>query len=168
MLDIGSFLNLHFGIDPAVRNPLAVVVGFLIGLTTLLAFRRKDYASIDRFLLPITGLYILIFSYLSESPTSVLATAGIFLIALEALTDRQRSRFYWTLWAIALMLVPISYSDLVPDVMEQWARAFHLKTVGYIFVAAVLGLILGSRYRGRGQASSPLADLSESESYQVP
>ncbi len=97
MLDLGSFLELHFGIDPAIRNPFAVMVGFLIGLTTLQLFRLERNDLVNRFLLPINGLYVLIFSYLSESPTSVLATAGIFLIGVEALSDRPRSRIYWVL-----------------------------------------------------------------------
>ena len=55
MLDLGSFLELHFGIDPAIRNPFAVMVGFFIGLVTLQLFRDGRHDLVDRFLLPSTG-----------------------------------------------------------------------------------------------------------------
>jgi hypothetical protein len=137
MLDIGHFLEMHFGVDQSIRNPLAVLVGLLIGTYTFYFFRRGKRALVHRFLLPINGLYVLLFSYLSESPTSVLAVVGIFLIGIEAVNDNAHSRIYWLLWLVALASIPIFYSDLVPKSWSQWGRAFHLKTVGYIFVAFV-------------------------------
>ncbi len=152
MLDVGSFLALHFGMDPAIRNLLAVTVGLLIGLGTLYVFRKQRNDLVDWFLLPINGLYVLLFSYLSESPTSVLAVAGIFLIGIEALSDRKRAALYWAHWGIALMLIPVFYSDLVPNHWGEWARAFHLKTIGYLYVSIVLGFIFRRRYLGQGPA----------------
>ena len=152
MLDVGSFLALHFGMDPAIRNLLAVTVGLLIGLGALYVFKRQRNDLVDRFLLPINGLYVLLFSYLSESPTSVLAVAGIFLIGIEALSGRKRAALYWVHWGIALMLVPIFYSDLVPNNWGEWARAFHLKTIGYLYVSVVLGFVFCRRYLGQGSA----------------
>jgi hypothetical protein len=148
MLDVGNFLQLHFGMDPGIRDVFAVVCGFLIGLGTFLLIRSERTDLIDRFLLPVNGLYVLVFSYLSESPTSVLATAGIFLIAIRALSDEDRPWLYWILWGVALMLVPAFYSDLVPRDWSEWARSFHLKTVGYVYVLAVLSFIFYQRYRG--------------------
>ena len=154
MLDVGSFLALHFDVDPAVRNPLALIVGFFIGLGTLYVFKRRRDDLVDRFLLPLNGLYVLLFSYLSESPTSVLAVAGIFLIGIEALSDRKRAALYWALWGVALVLIPLFYSDLVPNDWGEWARAFHLKTIGYLYVSVVLAFIFRRRYLGQGPAES--------------
>jgi len=146
MLDVGSFLALHFDMDPAIRNALALMVGLFIGLGTLYVFKRQRDDLVDRFLLPVNGLYVVLFSYLSESPTSVLAVAGIFLIGIEALSDRKRAGLYWALWGIALVLVPLFYSDLVPNDWGEWARAFHLKTIGYLYISVVLGFIFRRRY----------------------
>ena len=146
MLDLGSFLELHFGIGAGTRTPLAVVAGAAIGAATFLAFRRGEVALVDRFLLPVNGLYILLFSYLSESPTSILATAGIFLIGASAVeTQSRQARWHWLAWGLAIALVGLGYSDLVPAAARAWARASHLKTVGYLYVLGV-NLELARRY----------------------
>jgi hypothetical protein len=150
MLDVGSFLALHFGVDPSVRNVLAVAVGILIGVGVYRLFRGGRDGLVHRFVLPVNGLYVLLFSYLSESPTSVLAVAGIFLIGVEALNTRDRAPLYWGLWGVALMLIPIFYSDLVTKDWGEWARDFHLKTIGYFYVMVVLGLIFWRRYFQQG------------------
>jgi Glycosyltransferase family 87 len=138
MLDLGSFLEIHFGIDAGVRTVLALSAGFVIGLTCLILFRRGEERRLHRFLVPVNGLYVLLFSYLSESPTSILATAGIFLIGARAHAGRARAGVYWILWSVALILVPALYSELAPPVLQSWSRALHVKTIGYLYVAAVL------------------------------
>jgi hypothetical protein len=167
MLDMGSFLELHFGMGHAVRDVLAVMVGVLIGLGTFDLFRKQYTDLVDRFLLPVNGLYVLVFSYLSESPTSVLATAGIFLIAVEALARKNRAWLYWILWGLALLLVPLFYTDLVPKVWSEGARGFHLKTVGYIYILTILGVIFHNRYRRRSLPDSAALPKSEIKSQVV-
>jgi hypothetical protein len=154
MLDIGNFLDLHFGIPQAVRNPMAVLFGLLIGGATLYLFRKGRTELINRFLVPVNGLYILLFSYLSESATSILATPAIFLVAMEALKEKTRAWRYWILWILALLLIPVFYSDLVPRSWSWWARGFHLKTVGYIYISIVIGFLFGKYYR-KSPAGSP-------------
>jgi len=142
MLDIGNFLELHFGVSQALRNPVALGVGILIGLGTFCVFRKGRHDLIIRYLLPANALYVLLFSYLSESATSILATPAIFLIGIEALRAKKRAWMMWTAWALSLLLVPAFYSDIVPRAWLLWARGFHLKTVGYILLSFVLvGLI---------------------------
>ena len=85
MLDLGSFLKLHLGLPSGWLNPAALLMGAAIGLGTLVLFRRHRDRFLHRFLLPINGLYILLFSYLSESPTSILAVPAIVLFGIEAL-----------------------------------------------------------------------------------
>jgi hypothetical protein len=147
MLDIGNFLDLHFGISQAVRNPIAIFFGFLIGLAAFFLFRKRRTELIDRFLLPVNCLYVLLFSYLSESATSILATPAIFLIAMEALEEKTRAWRYWTLWILALLIIPVFYSDLVLKSWSLWARANHLKTVGYIYISIVIGVLFAKYYR---------------------
>ncbi|MGD9345640.1 MAG: glycosyltransferase family 87 protein [Candidatus Aminicenantes bacterium] len=147
MLDIGNFLELHFGISQAVRNPLAILVGLLIGAGTLYLFRKNRTGLIDSFLLPVNGLYVLLFSYLSESATSILATPAIFLIGMEAFKEKIRARLYWLFWALALFLIPVFYSDLVLKSWSWWARGFHLKTVGYVYISVVMGILFAKRYK---------------------
>jgi hypothetical protein len=153
MLDIGSFLALHFGMDADLRTPMALLAGAALGAATFLAFRRREEALVHRFVLPLNALYVLLFSYLSESPTSVLATAGIFLIGAQAVEAPGRARLWWALWALAIALVGFGYSDLLPFEVRSWVRAFHLKTVGYLYVLAV-DLVLAWRFHRTVQAAS--------------
>jgi len=154
MLDIGNFLDLHFGIPQAVRNPMAVWFGLLIGGATLYLFRKGRTELINRFFVPVNGLYILLFSYLSESATSILATPAIFLIAIEALKEKKRAWRYWILWILALLLIPVFYSDLVPRSWSWWARGFHLKTVGYVYISIVIGFLFAKLYK-KSSTGSP-------------
>jgi hypothetical protein len=136
MLDIGSFFMLHGDLSTWWRDPLAVLLGAAIGVGAWLLFRGKHVTFVHRYLLPINGLYILLFSYLSESPTSILAIPAIFLLGVEALQTKSRRGIYWLMWAGALALVPLFYSDLVPRAWNLWAEAVHLKTIGYLWTAA--------------------------------
>jgi hypothetical protein len=154
MLDIGNFLDLHFGIPQAVRNPIAVIFGLFIGVITFYLFRKGKTELINKFLVPVNGLYILLFSYLSESATSILTTTAIFLIAMEALHEKTRVWKYWILWILALLLIPLFYSDIVPKSWSFWARSFHLKTVGYVYISIVVGLLFAKHYR-KSPARSP-------------
>lgn len=152
MLDLASFLELHLGWSSWWREPLALLVGVAIGLTTLYLFRGRQDSLLYRFLLPVNGLYILLFSYLSESPTSILAVAAIFLIGIEALEAESHRRIFWFVWAGSLALVPIFYSDLVPRAWNVWAQAWNLKTVGYVWTAAAC-LFLVIRHARRSAAA---------------
>jgi hypothetical protein len=153
MLDVGSFLESHFGIDAGIRNVLALSAGALIGLLCLTLFRRGQEKRLHRFLVPVNGLYVVLFSYLSESPTSILATGGIFLIGARAAATPERARIYWAAWILALVLVPGFYSELAPSGLQSWSRAVHLKTVGYLYVTAVL-LVLFLETRERDTAGA--------------
>jgi hypothetical protein len=154
MLDVGSFLELHFGIEAGIRAFLALAAGLVIGLGCWILFRRREEKRLHRFLVPLNGLYVLLFSYLSESPTSVLATGGIFLIGARAVEKRGQAGIYWVAWLTALTLVPLCYSDLAPPDLRDWARAVHLKTVGYLYVTAVLAALFLEDSRGTASAPS--------------
>ena len=159
MLDIGSFLSIHFNVDPSLRTPLAVFVGLVIGALTFHLFRKGKEQLVHRFVIPLNGLYVLLFSYLSESPTSVLATAGIFVIGMQALEDERHRRVYWLLWIFSLALIPVSYSDLVPHAASEWARGLRLKTAGYVYLTLVLGMLLWKRYSARVSPGVPPANV---------
>jgi hypothetical protein len=156
MLDLASFLELHLGWSPVWREPLALLVGACIGLAALLLFRRRQHSLLHRFLLPVNCLYILLFSYLSESPTSILAVAAIFLIGREALEPGLHRGPLWFLWGGSLALVPLFYSDLVPRSWNLWAQASNLKTIGYLWTAGACLWIL-IRYFRRSAAAPPKA-----------
>ena len=55
---------------------------------------------------------------------------------------KSRRGLYWSMWAAALALVPLFYSDLVPRAWNLWAEAVHLKTVGYLWTAAACGFLM--------------------------
>ncbi len=150
MLDLGGFWELHWGWPAWWRNPLALLLGGAVGTAAFVLFRRREIPLLNRFLLPVNGLYILIFSYLSESPTSILAVAAVYLIGAEALREDRQAWIYWLLWAGALILIPIFYSDLVPRNWNFWAESMHLKTVGYLWTGAVcLHLFIKHRAQAR-------------------
>jgi hypothetical protein len=133
MLDLGTFFEIHLGLS-GLRYPVALIVGAGLGLLAFVLFQRGDDKRLDRFLVPLNALYVLLFSYLSESPTSVLAVAGIFLIGARAASGGPRARIYGCAFFVALALVPLAYSNLAPPALEEWARSVHLKTVGYAYV----------------------------------
>lgn len=153
MLDIGNFLDLHFGIPQAVRNPMAVIFGLLIGAAAFYLFRKRRSELIGRFLLPVNGLYVLLFSYLSESATSILATPAIFLIAMEAFKEKTQAWRYWMLWILTMLLIPVFYSDLVLKSWSWWARGFHLKTVGYVYISIIIGILFTKYYKNSSTSS---------------
>jgi len=153
MLDIGSFLERHFGLSAWWRNPLAILVGIAVGLGTWMLFHRRKHSLLYRFLLPINGLYILLFSYLSESPTSILAVPVIFLLAMEALSMPRLQWIFGLLWILTLVLVPLFYSDIVPVSWSLWARHFHLKTVGYLYLSVVVCILFCRHYRRNNAAT---------------
>jgi hypothetical protein len=159
MLDVGSFLELHFGLE-GLLYPLGFVVGAGLGLAALLLFQRGEHALLKRFLLPLNGLYVLLFSYLSESPTSVLAVAGIFLIGARAVTSERNAWVSWCAFALALALVPVFYSDMAPPMAQDWALGVHLKTVGYAYVF-LANVLLMRDYQKRAR---PVSTWTKSDS----
>jgi hypothetical protein len=163
MVDIATFLARHFGSSEFIRTPLAVLVGLLIGAATCYLFREGEDRLLHRFLLPINGLYVVLFSYLSESATSVVATSGILLIGMEALEDQRNRRLYLLLWVISLVLIPAFYSDLVAYEMSQWARGFHLKTVGYLYTTVVVAVLFWKHRSG-----APAAEATDAPSGSLP
>jgi len=160
MLDLGNFLELHFGVHQSIRNPLAVCAGLLIGIGTFRLFRRGQNGLVHRFLLPVNGLYVLLFSYLSESATSILASVSIFLIAMEALSATRRVWIFWIFWVWSLLLIPVFYSDIVPRAWLLWARGFHLKTVGYAFLTVMIGWLC-FRHGRTSSAPFPIPTAAE-------
>jgi hypothetical protein len=152
MLDLGSFLELHLhrGDLGELLSPTAIAIGIALGLSSFALFRRGEEERLNRFLPPLTGLYVLLFSYLSESPTSVLAVAGIYLIGARAFAGERVSWSWAAAWAVALALVPLFYTDLVPSAAERWARSAHLKTAGYLYLFVMsVGLALAYQARTR-------------------
>jgi hypothetical protein len=61
---------------------------------------------------------------------------------------------------MALALVPLFYSDLLPRAARDWGRAVHLKTVGYAFVF-VANLVLLVVYQTR---TRPVSTWTKSDS----
>lgn len=152
MLDIGSFLEMHLGLSAWWRNPFAVLVGIALALSTWMLFRQKKDSLLHRFLLPVNGLYVLLFSYLSESATSILAVPVIFLLAMGALSAPRLRWIFSIMWILALVLVPLFYSDLMPSSWSHWARSFHLKTVGYLYLSVVVSFLIYRYYRWNNAA----------------
>jgi hypothetical protein len=66
---------------------------------------------------------------------------------MEAFKEKIRARLYWLFWALALFLIPVFYSDLVLKSWSWWARGFHLKTVGYVYISVVMGILFAKRYK---------------------
>jgi len=157
MLDIGNFLELHFGVPQSFRTPLAVAVGLVIGFGAFWFFQKGRKSLVHRFLLPVNGLYVLLFSYLSESATSILASVSIFLTGMAALHARRHAWIYWLFWGMGLLLVPVFYSDIVPRTWLLWARGFHLKTVGYFFLSGMICWLFFKEWR----RDSPFCPFSQ-------
>jgi hypothetical protein len=135
-----GILRKWLGLEP--RRGLVVAVGALVASLPLLRFR--DYSRLE-FRSAFVGLmlmWMIAFNHLSESPTFVIAMAGIALWYFSQRATRLHRALLW----MAFLLVSVSYSDLVPSGFRaRWIEAYALKGVPVlaIWMVGVAELVLG-------------------------
>lgn len=153
-LSVAGILQSWFGLEP----PRALLLGLgslamLLPLTNPGAFGRLPFRS--AFLGAIL-MWMIAFNHLTESPTFVIAMAGIALWYFgQASTPLHRA----LLWG-ALLLVSVTYSDLVPPgFRNRFLHPYGVKVlpVAVIWAVAVVELTAGDRGRRGPARAAPTA-----------
>jgi hypothetical protein len=101
-------------------------------------------------------MWMIAFNHLTESPTFVIAMAGI---ALWYFGQESTPLHRALLWA-ALLLVSVSYSDLVPGgFRNRFLHPYGVKVlpVAVIWAVAVVELTAGGRGRREPAPAAPTA-----------
>jgi hypothetical protein len=143
-LSVARPLHAWFGIDPP-RVLLLGLAGLVTALPLLRPARWGDRAFRTVFLGSLL-MWMIAFNHLAESPTFVIAMAGIALWYFgQASTPLHRA----LLWA-ALLLVSVTYSDLVPPGFRN--RFLHPYGVKVLPVAVIWGFAVAELTSGRERA----------------
>jgi hypothetical protein len=145
-LSAAGLLQAWFGIDvPRVLLVGAAGAAAALPLTNVrgregLPFRTAYFGSML--------MWMIAFNHLSESPTFVIAMAGIGLWYLS----QERTPLHLALLWMALLLVSVSYSDLTPPAFRaRFIQPYALKALPVVVVWAVAVCELTFR-RGPGPA----------------
>lgn len=140
-----GILHSWFHVDPprvvllAVAGAIAALPLTNVGAREQLPFRAAFFGSML--------MWMIAFNHLSESPTFVIAMAGIGLWYFY----QERTPLHLALLWMALLLVSVSYSDLVPHgFRERFIHPYAIKALPVVVVWAVAVLELTLR-RGPGQ-----------------
>ena len=144
-MSAAGILHSWFHIDPprvallAVAGAIAALPLTNVGAREQLPFRAAFFGSML--------MWMIAFNHLSESPTFVIAMAGIGLWYFY----QERTPLHLALLWMALLLVSVSYSDLVPHgFRERFIHPYAIKALPVVVVWAVAVLELTLR-RGPGQ-----------------
>jgi hypothetical protein len=146
-LSAEGLLRSWFGLDP----PRAVMLGvaglaMLLPLTNVRAFSRLDFRA--TFLGAIL-MWMIAFNHLSESPTFVIAMAGIGLWYFSQPGTPAHRALLW----FAFLFVSVTYSDLVPrGFRDRYINPYALKALPVVVIWCVAVAELTLR---RGRAEDP-------------
>jgi hypothetical protein len=146
-LSAAGLLQSWFGLEP----PRAVLLGvaglaMLLPLTNVRAFSRLDFRA--TFLGAIL-MWMIAFNHLSESPTFVIAMAGIGLWYFSQPGTPAHRALLW----FAFLFVSVTYSDLVPrDFRARYINPYALKALPVVVIWCVAVVELTLR---RGRAEDP-------------
>jgi hypothetical protein len=113
------------------------VLGAGLVLLVLPYLRRSAFAdpAFRLQLLAFLLIWLVIFNHMAESPTFVIAMAGVALWFVPAAKDRGTV----ALFVLAFLLTSLSATDLFPrGVREAWVKPYVLKAVPCIVIAGVL------------------------------
>jgi hypothetical protein len=117
----------------AIAGAIALLPFTNVGARERLSFRAAFFGAML--------MWMIAFNHLAESPTFVIAMAGIGLWYFY----QERTRLHLALLWMALLLVSVSYSDLTPHAFrERFIHPYSLKAlpVVVIWLVAVLELTL--------------------------
>ena len=146
-LSLAGILQSWFGLQPP-RGVLPAAGGLLmlLPLTNTRAFSRLPFRA--AFLGAIL-MWMIAFNHLSESPTFVIAMAGI---GLWYFSQEGTPAHRVLLW-LAFLLVSVTYSDLVPgSIRDRYIHPYALKG---LMVAVIWGVAVVELTLRRGRAPPP-------------
>jgi len=146
-LSAATILQSWFGLDPPRIGLLAVAgLATALPLTNPAAFARQGFRAV---FLGALLMWMIAFNHLSESPTYVIAMAGIALWYFS----QERTRVHRALLWFAFLLVSVSYSDLVPPgLRDRFIAPYALKALP---VVVIWGVAVAELTLRRGRAPEP-------------
>jgi hypothetical protein len=146
-LSAEGLLRSWFGLEP----PRAVLLGvaglaMLLPLTNVRAFSRLDFRAV---FLGAILMWMIAFNHLTESPTFIIAMAGIGLWYFSQESTPWHRALLW----FAFLLVSVSYSELVPPgFRDRYINPYALKALPVVVIWCVAVAELTLR---RGRAPTP-------------
>jgi hypothetical protein len=153
-LSVAGILQSWFGLEPPRMLLLGVGgLAMLLPLTNPRAFSRLEFRAV---FLGAVLMWMIAFNHLSESPTFVIAMAGI---GLWYFSQEGTPAHQVLLW-LAFLLVSVTYSDLVPGrFRDRYVHPYAIKALMVVVIWAVAVAELTLRDRGR-RAPAPSAPAS--------
>lgn len=141
-LSAAGILKSWFGLEPPRLLLLgAGSVAMLLPLTNPRAFARLEFRAV---FLGAILMWMIAFNHLSESPTFIIAMAGIGLWYFSQEGTPVRRALLW----MAFLLVSLTYSDLFPGPLrDRWIHPYAVKALPVVVIwgVAVVQLTLRPR-----------------------
>jgi hypothetical protein len=118
--------------DASISNLLFLVPGAALFMLPYIRVKQYKFLPFQLLILCSSLLFIVLFSSGSESPTFIIAVAGVMLWFL---IQKNRSYYTWFLLFFVLILTCFSFSDLFPKfVKENYIMKYSLKALPCCFV----------------------------------
>ncbi len=124
-----GIINSWFSVD--INKNLIVTIGVLLFLLPL--YRISQYKSLQFKLLGLTSIliWIVIFNHKAESPTFVIAMAGVSIWFILS----QKNKLNIALFILAIVLTSLSPTDLFPaTIREEFVKPYALKALPCILI----------------------------------
>ncbi len=149
-LSAAGILQSWFGLDPP-RIALLAVAGLAtaLPLTNLRAYGRLEFRAI---FLGALLMWMIAFNHLSESPTFVIAMAGIGLWYFSQASTPVHRALLW----MAFLLVSVTYSDATPPgIRNRFLHPYGVKVfpVAVIWAVATFELTFGRERAPRARST---------------
>lgn len=118
--------------QPQLSNLLFIVPGILLFGLSYLRFNMFAHKKFQLLLLASVLIFTVIFSSGSESPTYIIAFAGV---AIWFVLQDKPTKWAWFLFIFALLLTSFSPSDLIPKfIRETYVKPYSLKALPCILI----------------------------------
>lgn len=128
-LSVLGWLQSWFGF-PFSKNSV-VLVGMVLFVLPLIRWQQYANYAFRLWLLASVLVWIVIFNHKAESPTFILAIAGVAIWFFS----QKSSPLHWVLLALALVFTQLSPTDIFPAaIRNQWVAPYVLKAVPCIAI----------------------------------
>lgn len=135
-LSIAGIFKKWFGVGGIGNEILAV--GAVLLLAPLVQVRRFHEETFRLQYLSLVLLWVIVFNHMSESPTYIIALAGVWLWWFSR---PQRQHWMWTFIGLTAVLSVLSPTDLFPrSIRDNYVVPYVLKALPIVLIFAQLSL----------------------------
>lgn len=118
--------------DASISNILFLIPGLVVFALPYVRVKQYKFLPFQLLILSSTLLFMVLFSSGSESPTYIIAVAGVMLWFV---IQKERTFFTWFLLVFVIILTCFSFSDLFPkSIKEGYIVKYSLKALPCCFV----------------------------------